>query len=186
MIENISESIQEPYTVPELKEQIIHELDEEASLLSHYITVSRQWAESYAALVFPVQSFRLTVDCFTPEIELEKSPLISVVSVKYDDRNGVEQTLPSGQYVVRHRDDGNYLVPPYGECWPTTELGYDKVRIEYQAGYQTVPAVAVQAMMLIAGDLYNNREDSVLGSFSFEQVPLSARRLLDTVRLPKL
>lgn len=85
-----------------------------------------------------------TLDLLSPAFtcKLPCPPVLSVVSVKYLDSDGEEQTLASGAY----RLAGQYLLST--DDWPTTTTAPDAVRIRYVAGYETVPERARQAVIL--------------------------------------
>jgi hypothetical protein len=50
------------------------------------------------------------------------------------------------------------LTPAYGESWPATRAQLGAVNITYTAGYTAVPEPIIQAMYLMIGDMYDNRE----------------------------
>ena len=60
---------------------------------------------------------------------------------------------------------------------------YATARIEFNAGYETLPVVVKQAALIIAGTQYNNRDDVVVGQ-TVNEMPRTSRDLLDRVRLP--
>jgi len=69
-------------------------------------------------------------------IALPRPPLIAVESVKYDDPDGVEQTLSPDAYRITEGDDGlPYLMMKRGQPWPACLCDVDSVRIRYTAGY---------------------------------------------------
>lgn len=81
-------------------------------------------------------------------------PLISVTSVIYEDSNGNDVVLPSADYLAS--DDG--IDAAFGGSFPDGRWAPDALRIQYVAGYATVPRTIVAAMLLMIGDLYSNRE----------------------------
>lgn len=105
-------------------------------------------------------------------IELPYPPLIAIASVKYDDNSGVEQTLVAGtdyQVVGAGGKDAAHLVPAYGKSWPTARSYPESVRIRYSCGYpladpDPLPAPLVQAILLMTGNWYQNREAVVTGT----------------------
>jgi uncharacterized phiE125 gp8 family phage protein len=75
-------------------------------------------------------------------------PVIGVVSVKYLDPDGVEQTLAPETYRVV--DD--VLLPADGQAWPTTLVAPDALRVRWTAGYAQTPPSIVAAILLMVGD----------------------------------
>ena len=63
------------------------------------------------------------------------APLQSIVSVKYDDTNGVEQTISSGEYRITGLSDRPMIEPVYGTSWPSMRSQVEAFRIRYIAGY---------------------------------------------------
>lgn len=134
------------------------------------------------------QTLELTLDEF-PErkIELPYPPLQEVVSVKYTDANGVEQTLDAARYRLVNASDHSkpYIVPAYGYCWPVTRCEEAAVRVRYTAGYgdagADVPARILQYLKIHAATKYENREELVIGTIV---APLPfVERMLDNFRI---
>lgn len=116
-------------------------------------------------------------------IALPKGPLIAVESVTYVDEDGVTQTLDDALYQVLQEGRANRpsrIVPAYNEVWPTTRVQRDAVTITYEAGYVTegspaapdVPEDLVHGLLLVVGELYKQRSESV---HAFNQNPALIR-----------
>ncbi len=103
-------------------------------------------------------------------VELPFPPLINVTSVTYEDGQGQVQTLPSSAYLAS--DEG--LDTAYGTTFPSGRWEAGAVRIRYQAGYVSTPGPILAALLLMVGDLYQNRETTVTGrSVGAVTVPMS-------------
>ena len=123
--------------------------------------------------------------------QLPRSPLITLDSIKYDDEDGIEQTLGASVYGV----DSVGEMPARiwlkgGESWPTTYPdALETVRVLFTAGYGTagadVPASIRAALLLLLGNLFENREAVVVGSGA-TNLPLGVRALLDLESAPVL
>lgn len=83
------------------------------------------------------QTIRLVLPAFTSGgIELKRPPFLEMVSVKYLDGVGAEQTLDPDSYTVA---DQAYVPKLYPVTpWPATLAREDAVRIEYIVGYEPV------------------------------------------------
>jgi len=109
-----------------------------------------------------------------------------ITHVKYLDTAGVQQTLTAGtDYVVAARSEPAIITPPYGKSWPSTRDWIDAsgnypVEVRFIAGYGTagtsVPENFRQAMLLLIGHWYENREE--VSEAALAQIPLAAEALL--------
>ena len=97
-----------------------------------------------------------------PAVWLPLPPLQSVSSIEYVDSDGVVQTLSTSAYdvVVRGIHPG-YVLPAFGQTWPTARDEAGAVRITFVAGFgdndTDVDDAIVAAALLMLGDLYDNR-----------------------------
>jgi uncharacterized phiE125 gp8 family phage protein len=125
--------------------------------------------------------------------QLPLPPTIEVLSVKYLDMAGEEQTLAADQYRVIYGTTaaGATLWPAIGATWPDTDLAPDAVRVRFTAGYEPtdasppvsmVPLAVRQAMLLMVGHWYENRSEVVVGT-SAVPLPLGVAELLAPYRL---
>lgn len=147
-------------------------------------------AEAELAQRLVTQTVRLTTTNFAPAIWLPAFPIQSVSSVVYDDGDGAAQTLAGSGYSLVRSVRPHLLVPAYGAVWPTPRAHWDSVRITLVVGYgapaegsapygdvAAVPADIRQAILLIAGDFFEQREDTAMG-VSVMPIPRAAERLL--------
>lgn len=90
-------------------------------------------------------------------IRLWKGPASEILSIKYDDSDGAEQTLSSFRLV---EGPNAKLLPAYGAAWPVTAVGPGTVRLTYIAGYDPaeLPPELIQAALMLFGHFYANRE----------------------------
>jgi uncharacterized phiE125 gp8 family phage protein len=135
------------------------------------IASARQYVEAATNRALGLQTLEVQRRDFAHCMELPRPPLRNVVSVKYLDTTGAEQTLALSTYyrTVEHSDNQPGLLELKENV--TLPLVYDSaaaVRIRYQAGLDTtgspvdiVPAGLKQAMLLVIGDLYEHREAQV-------------------------
>lgn len=115
-------------------------------------------------------------------IALPYPPVLEIINIVYDDTAGVERVLDPANYEVR---DG-VIGMAWGKSWPSTRAcrGHSRsVRITYQAGYVTVPAPIVVAILLMVGDMYRNRETAGSGVMSKVPMSVSADALLQPFRV---
>lgn len=107
-------------------------------------------------------------------ILMRRGPLIEVASITYIDGAGVTQTLAAERYKVSNAGRSNQpsrIAPAYGDVWPVTRCEMDAVVITFQAGYVSptspagadVPDDLVHGALLVVGELYKTRSESVAG-----------------------
>lgn len=101
----------------------------------------------------------------TSVIELPKPPLVSVSGITYR-LSGTPTTLDPAEYVVSASDLFGTVGLAYNSSWPSTiDTHPEAVEISFTAGFGNSAAVKakagiVQALKLLAGDAYRNREDT--------------------------
>jgi uncharacterized phiE125 gp8 family phage protein len=115
-------------------------------------------------------------------VRLWKGPVSSILEIKYDDGQGVEQTLSSFRLV-----EGAHakLLPAFGSPWPVTACGEGTVRISYIAGYspEDLPPELPQAAILLFGHFNANREAVNIGG-TVTELPLGVEALIAPYRVP--
>lgn len=139
-------------------------------------------------------------------LELPYPPLISVVSVKYDDRNGAEQTLVQDTdfRVIGGGLRKSCIAPVFNSVWPSARCDVESVRVQFKCGYATaspdpLPQPIKQAVLLAVRDLWSLaernlylRSESTPGVATFEWtvsemagkvIRSAAENLLSTLRV---
>ncbi|WLA52369.1 hypothetical protein QIH80_21115 [Bradyrhizobium elkanii] len=94
-------------------------------------------------------------------IPLPYPPLIDIVSVKYFDANGVDQTMVLGtdfRVLGMGQPLGQQeIAPPLGKSWPVARLDDASVRIRFNCGYDedvnVMPRQLKSALCLAVRDL---------------------------------
>ncbi|KQV85441.1 head-tail connector protein [Rhizobacter sp. Root1221] len=159
----------------------------EAGILPVYIQAAREHAEAHTGLVLTDAVYQLRVDAFCDPLPLPVSPVGSIASLRYIDADGVEQLLDDAAYWLDDDPGAPSVRPVYGSSWPDARDDVGAIRINFQAPYvasdstAAVPASIKQAMLLMIGHWYENREQVVLGTIA-TQVPMGASMLLDFCR----
>jgi uncharacterized phiE125 gp8 family phage protein len=161
----------------------------EDNLLSVLITAAREYCEGYTGRALATQTIEAYLDEFPCGdcIELPRPPLQSVTSVKYTDSAGTETTMTvTTQYLVDADSDVGRIVLPYGVSWPSfTEYPVNPIKIKYVCGYYAsnlIPKSIKQAMLLLIGHWYANREAVLTGSIS-KEIEFAVKALLSMYRV---
>lgn len=165
----------EPISLTEAKNHLRVDHNDDDTLITALITASRDFCEQWTKRAFVTQTRELVIDDFpTNELEIPYPPLQEIVSIKYDDSSGVEQTLATDQYEVDDASQPGWVVP-ITSGWPTVFDGINAVRIRFIAGYTSspdspsistdnIPGSIKAAILLYLGQLYDQREDIVVGT----------------------
>lgn len=169
----------------------------ENAYIQQLMLVAYAEAERVTRRSLATQTLALVMDRFPSwEFEIPRPPLQSVESITYIDTDGNPQVLtgspaqflvsaPTGPRAVRGR-----VSPLYGTVWPTTRMQLDAVTVTYTAGYPDVgspplpdiPAEIQQGMLLVIGELYKQRSESVEAHFTTRAI-LSAEALFGGYRV---
>lgn len=159
-----------PVTVPEVKRhcRVSSTVVTDDELLSHLIDVAVEHFDGYQGILgrcLITQTWKQTFDYFHDIMRLP-FPAQGITSVKYLDAEGVEQTLDTSYYDLRHDGLSSFVQRERSLLWPTIKLEPEAVRITFTAGFGSaseVPAPVRQAILLSVGSLYSQtREDAGL------------------------
>jgi hypothetical protein len=152
-------------TLPEVKAHCRVFNDFENSYLSSLIPVCLDLCQSYTGRMLTTGTAVVVVDGGCREVLLPYGEVTSITTLLLD---GVESDAYSF-------DDVTQKV--------TITVPYDNARIEFVAGYSTLPLVVKHAALILASTQYNIREDVIVGQ-AVNEIPRTSRDLLDRVKLP--
>lgn len=170
----------EPVSLAEAKAWLKVEVGEDDDLIASLVTAAREYAETATQRALVSRTYRLSVDGFPCDgggLILPRPPLVSVSEIAYTDADGGSQTLDTDSYAVDTQREPGWVIPAYGEVWPTTRAQANAVQVTYVAGYgaaSEVPAGIKTAIKLMVACWYENREmigqpspgaDALLASF---------------------
>ena len=170
----------EPLSLAEVLDHLKISAGTEDQYVTALITAARQWTEHYLRRQLLTATWLLELDKWpTAEewpgawIRLDWPPVASVTHVKYYDTNGALQTLASSNYQVDVATLGGRIVLASGASLPTLQSTKIKaIQITFTAGYgaaaSAVPMPIRQAMLLLIGDMYENREAQIVGTIVAE------------------
>lgn len=185
----ISAPAVEPVSLAEAKLQCA--IDSDTTAFDSFLTdicipSARAAAEQECDCALITQTWERVIDAFPlAEIELGKAPVQSIVSVRYLDTTGAQQTLSSAAYLLDADQPSGWLLPAYGYTWPATIDSANAVRVQFKAGYgdtaSSVPPGIKNWILLRIGTLFRYREQFQTGQMS--EIPNAfSDRLLDPYR----
>lgn len=179
--------VTEPVHLDEVRDHLRVDITDDDTLIEALITAAREYVEQASRRALVTQTWRYNLDQFpaADEIELPRPPLKSVTSITYRDSDGTTHTLASSVYEVDTDSQPGRVRLAYGEDWPSDTLAEtNPVRITFVAGYgdaDDVPKRWKQAILLLVGHWYENREAVMVGSIPRE-IPFAVESLINLDR----
>lgn len=161
----ISGPTTEPITLAEAKQHLRVDITDDDDYITALITSARLIAEERTNRALITQTWDQIIDDFPmgDTIILKKPNLQTVDSVNYTDSTGQEHIMPATDYVVDSNSVPGRVFLGFAKIWPVVVLQpAAAVRIRFTAGYgdtaDTVPQALKNAMLLLIGNWYANRE----------------------------
>ncbi len=169
----------EPVSLAEAKLHLRVDFDEDDALIQALISAARQAAEMLTQRQLVTARWRMVLDSFPGPsmmgvpagqtftlpghaILIPKSPLQSVVEIRYLDMAGVSQVMPSAHYTVDKACEPARITPVFGQIWPVALPQIGAVSVTFDAGYGSaadVPEGLKSWIKLRLGSLYAHREE---------------------------
>lgn len=180
---------EEPISLREAQKHLRVNPGDDDDLIVSEITAAREYCEAFQGRAYVTQAWELYLNDW-PDLDaiaIPLPPLQSVESVSYKDVDGNVTTLAvDTDYIVDPKAQPGRVVLAYGKSWPTATLyPVNPITVQFTAGYgapSAVPQKMRQAMLLLIGHLYENREPVLIGSISKEmEFTLSALLWQDRV-----
>lgn len=181
----VTAATEEVVSLDQAKQHLRVDDETDDALIEGLIAAAREYCETATRRQFVSTTYALRMDNLPTEIVLPKPPLVSVSSITYVDSAGATQTLSSSLYTVNQHREPGVIVPAYQATWPTVRGHTNDVVIQFVAGYgaaSAVPKAAKQAILLLIGTWYENREASgiEIGGAPYT-VPMTVDALLSTL-----
>jgi uncharacterized phiE125 gp8 family phage protein len=168
----VTPATSEIVTVAEARQQARVDITDDDNLFAGLIAAARRYVEQAGNFALLTQTRELALDAWPngTEIYLPGYPLQSVASVTYIDYTRQSFTFPTTDYVVDARSKPGRILIEFGKIWPPVILtAGNGVIVQYVCGWTAaalVPQTIKQAMLLLIGDWYENREASTVGAIS--------------------
>lgn len=177
----------EVVTLAEQKAHMRVDHDDDDALIEAMIAAAREHidgVDGWLGRALVQQTWDMKLNGFpllssTGRIVVPLAPLIRVDQITYRDPAGQTQTLaPSVYHVVDGGSQRSFIVLEPNQSWPGTDDRHDVVTVRFTAGYAAnVPFPIKAALMIMAADLYENREQRITGTIVAE-LPTVERLLM--------
>ena len=187
MLEKISNPTQFPVTLAEIKRHLRVTTDDDDSLLTDYIASATEYCEDQVpgARSFMSQTWDWKIHFFPGDsFEVPRPPLQSLTHIKYFATNSSTgtTTLSSTNYLVHIPTNmpGQIELHPEVGSWPSVADRADAVQVRLISGWTIAPNQVKQAVKLLVGHWYSNREDILVGTIS-SNIPHGVTALLGSI-----
>jgi uncharacterized phiE125 gp8 family phage protein len=170
----------EPFGSPE-----VHPDDDQIEM---FVQAAREWCEQYTRRALAVQTIEVVYDDFPEnDMELPLTPTNSITSITYINEAGSQVTVSNSVYSLDDYSKPNWVLLRSNQSWPVTSGGANNVKITAVVGNNTtnIPFAIKAAILLIVGNLYENRQEDLVGSSrnTFNSLPMGVYNLLQPYRL---
>ena len=177
-----------PVTLADVKAYCRVDSVDDDLLLAALIDAATDHLDGYSGILgrcLVEQEWRLDLSCFPSDmLRLPLGNLIGTSSIKYYDTTSVFQTLSVTEYDEAEDSIGPFVVPKTGKSWPSTDQCTVAVQVLWYAGFGAaadVPMAIRQAMLLLIGHWYENREATIAGVTAMP-LPFAVEALLAPFR----
>lgn len=174
----------EPVSLEEAKLHLRVDQSEEDAYITALINAARVSCENYTGVHFVRKTVKEYHAYFPYEFTLRVPNVDSVSTVAYIDENGDSQTFPTTNVDIDTESLQCRITVKDEYSWPSVDDVYNAVSIEYTVGYEdaaSVPQPVKQAMLLMIGKWYQNREDDG-GRLQIRKLPTASENLLNQYR----
>ncbi len=147
--------------------------------IKNLITAAREWGEAFQGKSWIIRTITAYLDEWPAcPLNLAMGPVKEIVAISYITPDGIEVDIAPSEY---------WLSPDGALCFkrqPAVQLRKKfGVKVVYKTGYgdaSVVPMRCKQAMLLMIGHWYENREEVIVGATStaVTQIPAAAEMLL--------
>lgn len=177
-------------TLAEAKRHLGVDFADHDAMIEGFVGAAAQLLDGWSGILgrcLLTQTWRQDFDGFGCDaIRLPLGPNVVVTSVTYRDVVDEAQALPGETWAGPYLDAiGAYIKLAYGQAWPPTYCRDDAVSVTFTAGYgadgSAVPLPIRQAILLLVGHWYENREAVNIGNIT-TALPFAVDALLAPYR----
>lgn len=177
-----------PVSLAEAKAHVRFEEADDDTLITALIGAATTHLDGWSGvlgLALMPQNWRQDYACFASRMSLPFGPVQSITSIQYFDFDGVLQTVPDTDYILYEDSLSPYVCLAPGASWPgSLQTRANAVQVLFVAGYADAAAVPLpikQAILLLVGHWYENREAVNIGNITSE-LPLAVASLIAPYR----
>lgn len=183
----VTAPVVEPVTLSEAKTHLRVDVTDDDALITALITTAREHIERHCRprVAMITQTWRYIADDWPAgdTLELRPYPVQSVTSISYTDADGATATYAASNYLVDTASKPGRLRLKTASTWPSVTLQeLNGLTVEFVAGYGdnslAVPQPLRQAILLLLGHWYENRELSITTGAVPAELPFAVSALM--------
>lgn len=181
MLIRVSQDNTLPIELSDIKEHLAIDGTADDARLTDYIWAAVEYISNETNREYVETVYDEVLPSFSNRIELKRSPLASVDSVKYYDTDGTQQTLASSSYYRVLPSNLPAFIEPV-TYWPAIKERPDAVTIRYTTQATTTQLETFKhCVRLLVASFNENREAEVVGTITNE-LKIGLQRLTDQLR----
>lgn len=149
--------------------------EDEDILIRNYIIAATERLDGRLGILgrcLITQTWTMRLDSFPASIALPFAPVQSITSIDYTDTANNPQTVTATDYEFEAGEYNPCITLATGISWPSTATTRGAASVTFIAGYgpdpKDIPGPITQALLLIIGHFYRNREAEMTGPISTE------------------
>ena len=175
-----------PITTAEAKAHLKVDISDDDTLIDNLIKAATQSAEDYTNRCFIATTLTMVGDTWKDIYTLYKSPVSAVTKIQYYDTTNTQVVLSTSVYIVDNTSKPCRILLDEDQEFP--DLADRKMAVEaiYVVGESEdgteVSNLIKQAILLMVGHWYQNREAVVIGRIATE-IPMAAKMILDQYKI---
>jgi len=158
----------------------VEDLSEDV-LLTQFIRAAEGICEQYQGRVYSKKTYRNFSDHIPSFVKLPFPPLAAVMDVKLKLQDGTELTIPSADYYVDTASFCGRMIMKDPWKYAGFEIEPSGFQITFESGYEKIPESYAQALLLVIGQFYENREN--LSPVNLFEIPFGVKALLAADRV---
>ena len=145
---------------------------EDEAVIKPLITAAREYCENITGRALAKQTVAAYPEARVGVAVLPRPPILAVESVTVFKDDGARETLESSHWLLHLAGDAIFLRKLPGDL-----RSVDPIEVVYTAGYEELPMLLRQAMLLLIGHWYENRETVVVGAIA----SINVQRTMDAI-----
>lgn len=150
--------------------------EEDDLVLLPLITAAREYCENLTDCGFIPQ----TIKAYPTDVQthLPRAPITKITSVTIYHDDGTSETLSADSDYSCDLDDGLLVI--HAELDGLRK--FNPIAVEYEAGYSELPPIVAEAMKLLIGHWYANRESVQTGATTAVEIAETTKAILKQYR----